>query len=89
MEMKDRISELSKEISPTLVKIRRHIHKNPELAFNEFETTNYLKSWLEKANIEIRTDYSETGIVGLLKGNRENPVVALRGDIDALPLYEE
>ena len=89
MEMKDRISELCKEISPTLVEIRRHIHQNPELAFNEFETTNYLKSWLEKANIETRTDYSETGVVGLLEGNRRNPVVALRGDIDALPLEEK
>jgi amidohydrolase len=89
MEMKDRIFELSKDISPTLVKIRRHIHKNPELAFNEFETTIYLKSLLEKANIETRTDYAETGVVGLLEGNRRNPVVALRGDIDALPLEEK
>jgi len=89
MEIKEKIVELSKEIFPTLVEIRRHIHQNPELAFKEFETSKYLKSWLEKANIETRSDYSETGVVGLLKGNRENPVVALRGDIDALPLEEK
>lgn len=89
MDIKEKIIGLSEEIFPTLVEIRRHIHQNPELSFQEFETTQYLKSWLEKANVETRTDFSETGVVGLLKGNRENLCVALRGDIDALPIEEK
>ncbi len=83
------IKEKSKAIAPKLVEIRRHLHKNPELSYKEIETSNYIKKWLEPVATEVRTDYAETGIVGIIQGNKPGPVVALRGDIDALPIMEQ
>lgn len=89
MTIKDQIKQFSDEIFPALVEIRRHIHQNPELSFQEFETTQYLRSHLQKNGVTVLDTYAETGVVGLLTGNRTNPVVAIRGDIDALPLNEK
>ena len=89
MTIKDQVKKIGKEISPALVEIRRYIHQNPELSFQEFETTQYLRSHLQKIDVTVLDNYAETGVVGLLTGNRSGPVVALRGDIDALPLKEK
>ena len=83
------IKEKSRAIAPKLVEIRRHLHQNPELSYKEFETSNYLKKWLEPVAMEVRTDYAETGLVGIIQGNKPGSVVALRGDIDALPIKEQ
>jgi len=87
--IKNRIKKISQELTPTLVEIRRHLHQYPEVSFKEYETTKYLRSWLEKINLQIRDEYAETGVVGILEGKSNGPVVALRGDIDALPLLEK
>lgn len=87
--MNRRIHQLSRQITPQLIEIRRHLHQFPELSFQEYETSRYLKGWLKKANLDIRTDYAETGVVGILSGKVSKPVVALRGDIDALPIEEK
>ncbi len=84
-----KIRELSRELTPQLVEIRRHLHQYPELSFQEFKTTEYLQEWLEKAGLEIHTEYADTGVVGILRGGESGCVVALRGDIDALPLEEK
>ncbi|MGO0943366.1 M20/M25/M40 family metallo-hydrolase, partial [Clostridioides difficile] len=65
------------------------IHMHPELSFKEFRTTKAIKDLLVSLDIEILDLGMETGVVGLLKGKYDGPTVALRGDIDALPIYEE
>lgn len=79
----------SQELKEELISIRRHLHQHPELSFQEVETTRFLIERLKKLGMEVRTEYSETGVVALLRGNPDGPVVALRGDIDALPIEEK
>ncbi len=75
-----------------LVELRRTIHANPELAFEEYETSALAQKVLEELNIEMRTNVAKTGVVGLLRGGRAGDdarCVALRGDMDALPIHED
>ena len=69
-----------------LVTVRHHIHENPELSGQEFETTAYLKAYLEGLNIEILETGLKTGLVAQV--GQGEPVIALRADIDALPILE-
>jgi amidohydrolase len=72
-----------------LVAIRRELHQHPELSNEEFETTGRVERWLREAGLRIR-DYSlRTGVVAEVGGRKGGPVVALRADIDALPIQEE
>ena len=88
--MIDRIKELAKDIFYEIVRIRRHIHKNPELSFKEHKTSAYIKSVLKNWNIPFNEGIADTGIVVLLKGvNPNSKVIALRADFDALPIIEE
>ena len=88
--MIDRIKELAKDIFYDIVRIRRHIHKNPELSFKEHKTSAYIKSVLKNWNIPFNEGIADTGIVVLLKGvNPNSKVIALRADFDALPIIEE
>lgn len=73
-----------------LIKVRHHLHQYPELSFKEFETTSLLIKELEQLGIEILDLGLPTGVVGILKGTAPGgPTVALRGDIDALPILEQ
>ncbi len=76
----------AKEIFEKVSSIRRHIHQNPELSFQEFETTNFICKILAENNIEFQR-ITETGVVALI-GN-SGKCIALRADIDALPIVEE
>lgn len=67
---------------------RRHLHANPEISFEEHETTAWLKQRLEELGIAY-TQPTPTGLVGLVEGNRPGRTVAVRADIDALPILEE
>ncbi len=71
-----------------LINFRRHLHRHPELSFREFETTRLIRENLEQLGIEIVDLGLETGVVGILHGAKPGPTVALRGDIDALPISE-
>ncbi len=72
-----------------MILIRRTIHANPELSFQEFETANLISDFLEKNGIEYRKGIAKTGIVGMIKGrNPEKKTIALRADMDALPITE-
>ncbi|BBH21570.1 hydrolase [Paenibacillus baekrokdamisoli] len=72
-----------------LVAIRRHLHEHPELSHEEFETTAFIRKWLTEAGITI-VDYSlETGVIAEVGGLHGGPIVAVRADIDALPIQEE
>lgn len=88
-EIKEQIRQLAKEFHQEIIRIRRHIHHNPELSNEEFETARFISNVLKQAGIEHKTGVFKTGIVGLIKGrNPDKKVVALRADIDALPVTE-
>lgn len=83
-----KLEELNNLYGDELIKFRRDLHENPELSFKEFRTTKKIKDKLLSLGIEIIDIGLETGVVGLLRGNKEGPTIALRGDIDALPIQE-
>ncbi|OAB47567.1 M20 peptidase aminoacylase family protein [Paenibacillus antarcticus] len=72
-----------------LIEMRRHLHSNPELSYEEFETTKSIRGWLEEAGIRI-ADYSlTTGIIAEVGGYHGGPIIAVRADIDALAIQED
>ncbi|MFJ8412492.1 M20 peptidase aminoacylase family protein [Bacillus paramycoides] len=83
------MASIPNQLTEKLISIRRHLHEYPELSYEEFETTKAIKNWLEEANITIIDSNLETGIIAEISGNKNGPVVALRADIDALPIQEE
>lgn len=86
----DKIKNLAKELLPEIISIRRHLHENPELSFEEKETAKYICSILQRENIEFKSGIAGTGIVATIKGNNsESKTIALRADMDALPIKEE
>ena len=76
------------ELEDYLVRIRRKIHRNPELAFKEKATAALIADELKRAGIRVETKVGGTGVVGILEGSRPGDTVALRADMDALPLQE-
>ncbi|MFL5730878.1 MAG: M20 family metallopeptidase [Cytophagaceae bacterium] len=89
MDISSRIKELAKKYSSEVVADRRHLHANPELSFKEFNTCKYVAGKLKGFNIEVQENIAETGVVGLIKGkNPGKKTVALRADMDALPITE-
>ncbi|HDR7613602.1 TPA: M20 peptidase aminoacylase family protein [Bacillus mycoides] len=83
------MASIPNQLTEKLISIRRHLHEYPELSYEEFETTKAIKNWLKEANITIIDSSLETGIIAEISGNQNGPVVALRADIDALPIQEE
>lgn len=82
------LDNLKKLYQDELIEFRRDLHMNPELSFKEFRTTEKIKKKLVSLGIEIIDIGLETGVVGLLRGKADGPTIALRGDIDALPIQE-
>ncbi len=87
--MIDKIKKLAKEYSSEFIEIRHHLHANPELSYQEFETSKFIQNKLSEFGIPYEIK-ATTGVVGLIKGkNPESRVFAIRADIDALPIVEE
>jgi len=87
--MIDKIKKLAKEYSPEFIQIRHHLHANPELSYQEFETSKFIQGKLKTFGIPYEVK-ATTGVVGLIKGkNPDSRVFAIRADIDALPILEE
>ena len=86
--IQQQIDQKSKAILPKLIEWRRHIHQNPELGNREFKTMEYIANHLKSLGLEVKTGVAKTGVVAILKGGKPGPVVALRADIDALPIKE-
>ncbi len=82
------IDQKAKALLPKVIEWRRHLHQNPELGNREFKTMAYIAEHLKKLGLEVKTGVAKTGVVALLKGGKPGPVVALRADIDALPIAE-
>lgn len=83
------IKELAYEVENEIIGIRRKIHKNPELAIREFETSKLVAEKLKELGLDVTENVGKTGVVGLLKGKNNGKTVALRADMDALPIEEE
>ncbi len=83
------VERLTAEINPQVVAWRRDFHKNPELGNREVRTSKVIADELRKLGYEVTTNVATTGVVGVLRGSRPGPVVALRADMDALPVTEQ
>ncbi len=82
------IQEKSESIQQKLTEWRRHLHQHPELGNREFKTAAYIVDQLKGLGLEIKTGVAKTGVVAILRGGKSGPVIALRADMDALPVKE-
>ncbi|MDP2852910.1 MAG: amidohydrolase [Smithellaceae bacterium] len=86
--MKTEIDRLAKEVEAKVIAWRRDIHQHPELSNREFRTGALVARHLKGLGLEVKTDVAKTGVTGLLHGKKKGAVVALRADMDALPVIE-
>src|SRR6476469_3355980 len=82
------LNENIKKIIPKVVEWRRHFHQNPELSNREYKTGAFIAEYLKSLGLEVKYPIAKTGVVGILKGGKPGPVIALRADMDALPVTE-
>lgn len=83
------VHDAAKKLLPRLINVRRHLHANPELSFKEFRTAEFVTDELEAMGISC-SRMSTTGVVGIIEGKQgKGPVIALRADLDALPITEK
>jgi len=84
-----RIDTEAAKVTAAITEIRHQIHQNPELSNREVKTAALVADYLRKLGLEVRTGVAHTGVVAVLKGGRPGPVVAVRADMDALPVTEQ
>lgn len=89
MNLVELIKEKSETYAEEIISIRRHIHSNAELSLKEYNTSNYIKEKLNLMGIDIVPNISGTSLVGLIKGGKKGATIALRADMDALPIEEK
>lgn len=82
------LTSLAEQIEPKVIEWRRHFHQFPELSNREFKTSEIVAKHLTSLGMEVRTGIAHTGVAGILKGGKPGPVVALRADMDGLPVTE-
>ena len=88
--LKNKIKDLASNYLEDIIKVRRHIHAHPELSNQEHETAAFVAKVLRDTGIEVETGVFENGLVALVKGkNPDKRIIALRADMDALPIQEE
>ena len=86
--LKAKIAQKAETLEAKVVAWRRDFHQNPELGNREFKTAEKVANHLKSLGIEVQTGVGKTGVVGILKGGKPGPVVALRADMDGLPVKE-
>jgi len=87
--MQEKIKALAKQYAEEFIAVRRHLHAHPELSYQEFETSKFVQAKLKEFGIPFEIK-ATTGLVGLIKGkNPDSRIIALRADMDALPIKEE
>ena len=84
----DNLEQQFIDIEKKVIEWRRHFHQNPELSNREFKTAETIAKHLKDLGLEVKTGVAHTGVVAILKGNNPGKVIALRADIDALPVTE-
>ena len=87
-DLKKQVDTSANRIESKVIEWRRHFHRFPELSNREFKTAEKVAGHLTALGLDVKTGVAHTGVVGLLKGARPGPVVALRADMDALPVTE-
>src|SRR6187402_1463102 len=87
-KLQAKIDQQAQEMEMKVIEWRRHFHQNPELSNREVKTAAMVADHLKKLGIEIQTGVAHTGVVGLMKTGKPGPVIALRADMDALPVTE-
>src|SRR5664279_6146168 len=87
--LKEKIRQLAKKYAAETIDFRRHLHAHPELSYKEFQTSAFVQDKLKTLGIPFEIK-ATTGVVGIIKGkNPEKRIIALRADMDALPIKEE
>lgn len=87
-KLKIRANELAQKVESKVIDWRHDFHQNPELSNREYKTAEKIAAHLKSLGIEVQTGVAVTGVVGIIKGGKPGPVVALRADMDALPVPE-
>ena len=88
-ELPKAYNQLLKDVEAPMIQWRRHFHEFPELSNRETNTGKYIAEFLKTLpNVEVRYPVAKTGVVAVLKGGKPGATIALRADIDALPVYE-
>jgi amidohydrolase len=87
--LESEIRRRTQEVLPQVVSWRRDLHEHPELGNRETRTAGIVAAQLRKLGLEVRTNVATTGVVGVLRGGKPGPAIALRADMDALPVTEE
>ena len=82
------VQSLIDQVEPKVIEWRRDFHEHPELSNREFKTAVKIAAHLRNLGMEVHTGIAHTGVVGILRGGKPGPVVALRADMDALPVTE-
>lgn len=82
------IAAATSRIAPRMIEIREDIHRNPELSNRETRTAALVAAELTRLGLEVRTGIAHTGVIGILRGGKPGPVIAVRADMDALPVTE-
>src|SRR5882672_8315598 len=84
------LDAMADEVEPRVIAWRRHIHQHPELSYEEVKTAAYVAEALRAIpGLEVQTGLAKTGVKAVLRGGKPGPVVALRADMDALPVQEK
>ena len=85
----DWIKDSATQVEAQTIQLRHQIHQYPELGNMEFKTSKLVQKELKSYGIEVKTGFAKTGVIGILKGALPGPVMALRADMDALPVQEK
>lgn len=89
MDLKTQIQQIADTIHDEILEIRRHLHQNPELSFQEYNTSKYLKDKLKSWGVEIDKTWVNTGFTVCFDSKNPGPCIGLRADLDALPIFEK
>jgi amidohydrolase len=90
MDLLDKIKALAAKYSEDTISFRRYLHSNPELSFEEYNTSKFVADKLNAFGLEVKEGVADTGVVGLIRGkNSDKKIIALRADMDALPILEQ
>ena len=88
-DLSSRLDTAIATLEPRVIEWRRDLHQNPELSNREFRTSKVVAEHLVRLGLEVQTGIAKTGVVGVLKGGKPGPTIALRADMDALPVVEQ
>ena len=87
-KLQAKVESLAEQNMANVIEWRHHLHEHPELSNREYNTAEYIAAHLKSLGLEVQTGVAKTGVVAILRGGKPGPVVALRADIDALPVPE-